>query len=210
MKLSRFVLLQFFPNVADHKTSYLLGHMKYCSQCGDTVSHIVPEGDNRPRYVCTSCKTIHYQNPKVVTGCLPFFEDKVLLCKRAIAPRKGYWTLPAGYLENGETTSQGALRETIEEANANVELLDLYTLFSLPHISQIYLFYRARLTDLDFFPGQETLETRLFSEHEIPWNELAFPVITETLEHYFQDLPKGHFPIRSQDIVIDRKRHPIK
>ena len=184
--------------------------MKYCSQCGDTVSHIVPEGDNRPRYVCTSCKTIHYQNPKVVAGCLPFFEDKVLLCKRAIAPRNGYWTLPAGYLENGETTSQGAVRETIEEANANVELGDVYTLFSLPHISQIYLFYRARLIDLDFFPGQETLETRLFSEHEIPWNELAFPVITETLEHYFQDLPAGHFPIRSQDIVIDRKRHPIK
>ncbi len=184
--------------------------MKYCSQCGDPVSHLVPEGDNRPRYVCTSCKTIYYQNPKVVAGCLPFFEDKVLLCKRAIAPRNGYWTLPAGYLENGETTSQGALRETIEEANANVELLDLYTLFSLPHISQIYMFYRARLTDLDFFPGLETLETRLFSEHEIPWNELAFPVITETLEHYFQDLPKDHFPIRSQDIVIDRKRHPIK
>jgi ADP-ribose pyrophosphatase YjhB (NUDIX family) len=150
MNISWFVLLQIFSYVVDHKTSYILNDMKYCSQCGDPVSHIVPEGDNRPRYVCTSCKTIHYQNPKVVAGCLPFFEDKVLLCKRAIAPRKGYWTLPAGYLENGETTSQGALRETIEEANANVELLDLYTLFSLPHISQIYMFYRARLTDLDF------------------------------------------------------------
>jgi ADP-ribose pyrophosphatase YjhB (NUDIX family) len=184
--------------------------MKYCSQCAATVSHIVPKGDNRPRYVCTSCKTIHYQNPKVVAGCLPFFEDKVLLCKRAIAPRKGYWTLPAGYLENGETTSQGALRETKEEANANAELLELYTFFSLPHISQIYLFYRARLKDLDFFPGEETLETQLFSEREVPWNELAFPVINETLKHYFQDLPKNHFPIRSQDIVIDRKRHPIK
>lgn len=112
-------------------------------------------------------------------------------------------------MENGETTSQGALRETIEEANASAEILDLYTLFSLPHISQVYLFYRARLTDLDFFPGEETLETRLFSEQEIPWDELAFPVITETLKHYFQDLPKNHFPMRSQDIVIDRKRHPI-
>ena len=101
---------------------------------------------------------------------------------------------PAGFLENGETTSQGALRETIEEANANAELVELYTLFSLPHISQIYLFYRARLTDLDFFPGEETLETRLFSEQEIPWNELAFPVINETLKHYFQDLPENHFP----------------
>ena len=178
--------------------------MKYCSQCSDPVSLIVPEGDNRPRYVCTSCKTIHYQNPKVVTGCLPFFEDKVLLCKRAIAPREGYWTLPAGYLENGETTSQGALRETIEEANANAELLALYTFFSLPHISQIYLFYRARLTDLDFFSGEETLETKLFSEQEIPWSGLAFPVINATLKHYFQDLPKNLFPIRSQDIVIDR------
>ena len=184
--------------------------MKYCSQCGDPVSHIVPQGDNRQRYVCTSCNTIHYQNPKVVVGCLPFFEDKVLLCKRAIAPRKSYWTLPAGYLENGETTSQGALRETIEEANANAELLALYTFFSLPHISQVYLFYRARLTDLDFFSGEETLETKLFSEQEIPWSGLAFPVINETLKYYFQDLPKNHFPIRSQDITIDRKRHSIK
>ena len=180
--------------------------MKYCSQCGDTVARQIPDGDNRLRFVCVQCETIHYQNPKVITGCLPFHEDKVLLCRRSIAPRSGFWTLPAGFLENGETATEGALRETVEEANARAEIIDLYTLFSLPHISQIYLFYRARLTDLDFFPGAESLETRLFGQSEIPWDELAFPVITETLKHYFRDLPNHHFPVRSRDIVIDRKR----
>ncbi len=184
--------------------------MKYCSQCGDSVAQRIPEGDNRTRFVCIQCETIHYQNPKVVTGCLPYFEDKVLLCQRAIAPRSGYWTLPAGFLENGETAAEGALRETMEEANANAEILDLYTLFSLPHISQIYMFYRARLTDLDFYPGIESLETQLFSEAEIPWDNLAFPVVTETLKHYFNDLPRDEYPIRSLDIVIDRSRDPIR
>lgn len=180
--------------------------MKYCSQCGDAVAHRVPDGDSRPRFVCDACDTIHYQNPRVITGCLPFHEDKVLLCKRSIAPRSGYWTLPAGFMENGETTEQGALRETREEANANAEIISLYTLFSLPHISQIYMFYRARLIDLDFSPGEETLETRLFEHHEIPWDELAFPVITETLKHFFGDLPGRRFPIRTQDIIVDRSR----
>lgn len=184
--------------------------MNYCSECGNSVTEQIPEGDNRLRFVCIQCQVVHYQNPKVVTGCLPFHEDKVLLCKRAIAPRSGYWTLPAGFLENGETAAEGALRETMEEANANAEVLDLYTLFSLPHISQIYMFYRARLIDLDFHPGIESLDTRLFSESEIPWQELAFPVITETLKHYFSDLPANHFPTRSQDILIDRKRDPVR
>ena len=114
--------------------------MKYCSQCGEPVSRKIPPGDNLPRFICDSCKTIHYQNPRVIAGCLPFFEDRVLLCRRAIEPREGYWTLPAGFLENGETTADGALRETREEANADVEVVDLYTLFSRPHISQIYMF----------------------------------------------------------------------
>ncbi len=179
--------------------------MKYCSQCGDELNHRVPDGDNRPRFVCDSCETIHYQNPKIVTGCLPIFEDKVLLCKRSIAPRAGFWTLPAGFLENGETAEQGALRETVEEANAKAEIIELYTLFSLPHISQVYLFYRAQLTDLDFYPGEESLETRLFEEQEIPWEELAFPVITETLKHYFSDFSSNVFPVRTQNIVIDPK-----
>jgi len=115
------------------------------------------------------------------------------------------WTLPAGFLENGETTADGALRETREEANANATIIKLYTLFSLPHISQVYMFFRASLNDLDFSPGEETLETQLFSEAEIPWDELAFPVITETLTHYFDDRKNGSFPIRSLDIIIDRK-----
>jgi len=184
--------------------------MKYCSQCGDPVSQRIPEGDNRPRYVCESCETIHYQNPKVVTGCLPFHENKVLLCRRSIAPREGLWTLPAGFLENGETAAQGALRETSEEANANAEIIALYTLFSLPHISQIYIFYRARLIDLDFHPGAESLETELFAENEIPWDEIAFPVVTETLKYYFSDFPGSEFPFRSRDIVIDRGGVKIK
>jgi ADP-ribose pyrophosphatase YjhB (NUDIX family) len=136
---------------------------------------------------------------------LPIYEDKVLLCKRSIEPRSGKWTLPAGFLENGETTAGGALRETREEANANASIIELYTLFSLPHISQVYMFFRASLDDLDFSPGDETLETRLFDEHEIPWDELAFPVITQTLNHYFEDRKEGAFPIRSLDIVIKRK-----
>ena len=180
--------------------------MKFCSHCGEGVAHRIPAGDNRPRYVCDGCDAIHYQNPRVVTGCLPFHDNRVLLCKRSIAPRKGYWTLPAGFLENGETTAQGALRETCEEANASAEIIDLYTLFSLPHISQVYMFYRARLTNLDFHPGEESLETRLFAEHEVPWELLAFPVITETLRHYFNDLLVDSFPIRSRDILIDRKQ----
>ncbi len=184
--------------------------MKYCSQCGDAVTHRVPEGDNRKRFVCDSCDIIHYQNPKIVTGCLAVHEDKVLLCKRSIAPRAGFWTLPAGFLENGETTAQGALRETVEEANARAEDLTLYTMFNLPHISQVYMFYRATLSDLDFFPGEESLETRLFNENEIPWDNLAFPVITQTLQHYFSDRPTATFPFRTADIIIDRNRDPIR
>ncbi len=179
--------------------------MKFCSQCGQSVTHRIPEGDNRQRYVCDVCEVIHYQNPRIIAGCLPIYQDKILLCRRSIDPRSGKWTLPAGFLENGETTAAGALRETLEEANANAEIIDLYTLFSLPHISQVYMFYRARLHDLDFSPGEETLETRLFDEHEIPWDELAFPVITQTLEHYYVDRQSNTFPIRSLEIVIERR-----
>lgn len=179
--------------------------MKFCSQCGATVSHRIPDGDNRYRYICDACATIHYQNPRIIAGCLPIHENKVLLCKRAINPRAGKWTLPAGFLEDGETVAQGAMRETSEEANANVEIIDLYTIFSLPHISQVYMFFRAQLTDLDYSAGQETLETRLFEEEEIPWDELAFPVITQTLTHYFEDRKNDSFPVRSLDIIIEHR-----
>ncbi len=127
--------------------------VKYCSTCGQSVGLRIPNGDNRERFVCDGCGTIHYQNPKVVTGCLPVYGDRVLLCRRAIQPRAGLWTLPAGFLENGETSSDGAIRETLEEACANVSIEGLYAVFNLPHISQIYMFFRASLLDLDFRPG---------------------------------------------------------
>lgn len=175
--------------------------MKYCSQCGSEVELRVPDGDDRPRHVCGSCGSIHYSNPKLVVGCIPEWEDKILLCRRAIEPRYGRWTLPAGFMENGETTQQGAARETSEEANARVEVGGLYTLFNLPHIDQIYLIFRSRLLDLDFAPGSESLDVRLFSEQEIPWDDLAFPVIKETLALYFRDREQGGFALRSGDIV---------
>lgn len=180
--------------------------MNYCNQCGEAVSQQIPEGDNRLRYVCATCTTIHYENPKVITGCLPIHEDQVLLCKRAIEPRSGLWTLPAGFLENGETSADGALRETMEEANARVNIEGLYTLFSLPRISQVYMFFRATLQDLDFYAGEESLEVQLFNEDEIPWDNLAFPVITETLKHYFKDRTSNTFETRYMDIVIERSR----
>ncbi len=178
--------------------------MNYCQHCGQPVQLRIPDGDDRERHVCDGCGAIHYQNPKIVTGCLPVHESRVLLCRRAIAPRSGFWTLPAGFLENGETTTQGAIRETWEEAFANVSVDGLYTVFNLPHISQIYMFFRATLADLDFRPGTESLDVRLFEEHEVPWDELAFPVIHDTLKHYFDDRKAGHFPVRVGDIVRRR------
>ena len=179
--------------------------MKFCSNCGATLTFTVPPGDNRERHVCNDCDTIHYVNPRIITGCLPVWDDRVLLCLRAIDPRKGYWTLPAGFLENGETIAAGAARETEEEANARVADLELYTVFSLPHISQAYMFYRAQLSDLDFSSGEESLDVRLFKEHEIPWNNLAFPVITKSLQYYFEDRKSGHFQIRSEAMEFKRR-----
>ena len=180
--------------------------MNFCNQCGNAVSHRTPLGDNRPRYICDDCDHIHYQNPRIIAGCLPIYGDQVLLCKRAIEPRKGWWTLPAGFMENGETTAEGALRETKEEANANAEIIEIYTMFSLPHISQVYMFYRAQLLDLNFSAGEESLEVALFKEHEIPWDELAFAVITKTLEHYFEDRKCNEFPIRNADIIYQKPK----
>jgi ADP-ribose pyrophosphatase YjhB (NUDIX family) len=173
--------------------------MKFCSICGTEVDWVIPAGDNRKRHVCknSDCETIHYSNPRIITGCLPIFENKVLLCKRAIEPRSGYWTLPAGFLENGETTEQGAIRESWEEAKATLAVDQLYTLFDLPHIHQVYFFYKASLSNTDFGPGEESLEVKLFKESEIPWNELAFPVVEETLKYYFEDRKTNEFAIRS-------------
>lgn len=161
--------------------------MKFCSECAQPISQLVPEGDNRERYVCLPCNIVHYQNPRIVTGTLPTYQDQVLLCKRAIEPRKGYWTLPAGFMENGETTEEGALRETLEEANARIKNPHLYTMITVPHISQVHLFFHGELADLNFSCGSESLEVQLFDEIDIPWQELAFPTISKTLRQFFSD-----------------------
>ena len=167
--------------------------INYCSQCGSPVRLEVPAGDSKLRHVCGQCGAIHYQNPKLVVGTLPVWQDRVLLCRRAIEPRRDKWTLPAGFMENNETLAEAALRETEEEACARVELGEMYTLISVPHISQVHAIFRARLLDLDFAAGAETLEVRLFAEAEIPWAEIAFRTIAQSLRHYFEDRRSGSF-----------------
>ncbi len=174
--------------------------MNFCSHCGARVEWRIPEGDQHFRHVCPACGTIHYQNPKLVVGCIPEWEDQVLLCRRAIEPRSGFWTLPAGFMENGETAAEGALRETWEEAGARVSIGPLYNLFNLPHINQVYLIYRAQLLDLQHSPGIESLETRLYQESEIPWEQLAFRTVRLTLEMYFRDRAQGGFGFHQADI----------
>ncbi|HZP86778.1 MAG TPA: NUDIX hydrolase [Burkholderiales bacterium] len=167
--------------------------MNFCSHCGSPVTQRIPPGDSLSRYVCDACGMIHYENPKVIVGCVAEWQGRILLCKRAIEPRYGLWTVPAGFLENGETTAAGAQRETLEEANARVEIDDLFALYNLPHINQIYMLFRGRLRDADFFPGAETLETRLMDETEVPWSQLAFATVRNTLIHYFNDRRNAKF-----------------
>lgn len=183
--------------------------MKFCSECAQPVSFLVPPDDTRPRYVCDQCGVIHYQNPKMVVGSIPVWqrdgETQVLLCKRAIEPRRGYWTLPAGFMENNETTSEAAQRETMEEAGARLELHQLFSLLNVPHAHQVHMFYRATLLDLDYSAGVESLEVRLFSEDEIPWDDIAFPTVAHTLKQFFSDLEKvrhgGHFELHTHDFI---------
>ncbi|MBT7409930.1 MAG: NUDIX hydrolase [Methylococcales bacterium] len=177
--------------------------MKYCSECGANVTQKKPENDEHLRFVCDDCEIIHYHNPKVIAGALPIWQDKVLLCRRAINPRHGLWTLPAGFMENGETLAQAAARETYEEATAVMENIKLYTVISLPQVNQVYMIYRGNLANLDFSPGIESLETELFDEKDIPWDELAFKTVTETLRHYFHDRKNNQFPIH--DFCILKK-----
>lgn len=162
--------------------------MKFCSDCGAAVQLRIPADDTRPRAVCDACGVIHYRNPKMVVGTIPVWEDQVLLCRRAIEPRHGFWTLPAGFLELGETTGEGACRETVEEAGAHIELGTAFSMIDIPHVEQIHLFYRARLINLDFAPGTESLEVRLFREADIPWKDLAFRTVSQTLRWHFEDV----------------------
>ena len=181
-------------------------NVNYCSDCGASVSQKIPQGDNRLRFVCDSCGTVHYENPRIVTGCLPVHEGKALLCRRAIEPRRGYWTLPGGFLELGETIEEGALRETREEAGANVQIRSLYTLFNVLHVGQLSLFFLADLVSMDFYAGEESLEARLFAEHEMPWEELAFTTIERTLRYYFEDSRQGQYIQRVGDILVNESR----
>lgn len=182
--------------------------MKFCSLCGGNITHRTTGSDNRPRHICDDCGKIHYQNPNIVTGAIITWQEKVLLCRRAIEPRYGFWTVPAGFMENGETTWQGAMRETWEEARANIEIDDLYATVNLPHINQVYMLFRARLLDLDFAPGEESLEVELFDEADIPWDELAFPMVSETLKLFFENRRENNYPVRMLDIVRIEEPEP--
>lgn len=175
--------------------------IKHCKECGAVVVHRIPDdGDTKLRAVCPACHTIHYENPLNVVGTIPFWEDKVLLCKRNIEPRRGKWTLPAGFMELDETTAEGAARETVEEAGAQFEMLGLFSLLNVARVGQVHLFYRARLTSDVFEPGVETMEARLFTEAQIPWDDIAFRTTKETLERFFADRESGHFGVHHIDI----------
>ena len=175
--------------------------IKHCKVCGSPVEYQVPADDNRDRAVCNACGTIHYENPLNVVGTVPTWEDQVLLCRRNIEPRRGLWTLPAGFMELGETTADGALRETIEEAGAKVEMGGLFSVLNVVRVGQVHLFYLAALQDTRFDPGPETIEAQLFREHEIPWEELAFRTTRETLLRYFEDRKRGQFGVHCADIA---------
>jgi ADP-ribose pyrophosphatase YjhB (NUDIX family) len=175
--------------------------IKHCKNCGTAVVYRIPDdGDTKERAVCTACFTIHYENPLNVVGTVPHWGDKVLLCKRNIEPRWGKWTLPAGFMELNETVAQGAARETQEESGAQFEMEGLFTLVNIARVGQVHIFYRARLLSDTFDPGHETIEARLFTEAEIPWEEIAFKTVKETLARYFADRRAGHFAIHAIDI----------
>lgn len=185
--------------------------MKFCSHCASPITIKIPADDSRERHVCDSCGMIHYFNPRNVVGSIPVYGERILLCKRAIEPRHGYWTLPAGFMELGESTSTGAARETQEEAGAIVEIGALYSLLNVPHAEQVHLFYLATMHSDSFSAGEESLEVALFYEHEIPWSEIAFPTVKQTLEWFFADRAAGllnrdaNIGVRTRDILPSEK-----
>jgi ADP-ribose pyrophosphatase YjhB (NUDIX family) len=180
--------------------------MNYCSNCAAPVKHIVPPDDDRRRFVCPACGVVHYQNPRLVVGSIPVWQDKILLCLRDIEPRRGKWTLPAGYLENGETVKEGARRETHEETGAKVVQLEPYLLFDIVHIHQIYLMFRTQLAGPEYHRTKESAEVRLFSERQIPWDDIAFPAIKKSLACFIADRAKGTFPFQVHRILNKLKR----
>ena len=182
--------------------------MNFCSNCGAPLTLTIPAGDDRARFVCQACGTIHYENPKVVVGCIAEQDGRILLCRRNIPPQEGKWTIPAGYLENNESLKQGALRETLEEARAAVADATPYRIFDLPFISQIYVIFRARLQTLDFTPTPESAEIKLFPENQIPWDAIAFQVIATTLRHYLKDRAQAAFEFRQYELTDPGRAAP--
>jgi ADP-ribose pyrophosphatase YjhB (NUDIX family) len=176
--------------------------MKFCNLCGTSLSLRIPQDDDRQRHVCDQCGHVHYQNPRIIVCAIPAWEDRVLLCKRAIEPQYGLWTLPGGFMENDETTQQAAARETLEEAGADIEVHDLYSMFNVMHINQVHLFFLASLKSPHWQAGKESLEVGLFTRDEIPWQEIAFPAVASTLRQYFADLPEKKFPLKLGDVII--------
>ena len=175
--------------------------IKHCKNCGTAVVYRIPDdGDTKHRAVCPNCHTVHYENPLNVVGTVPHLGDRVLLCKRNIEPRFGKWTLPAGFMELDETLAQGAARETVEEAGAQFEIEGLFSILNVARVGQVHVFYLARLLSDQFDPGTETIEAQLFLEADIPWDEIAFRTVKETLEHYFADRRSGKFSIHTVDI----------
>jgi ADP-ribose pyrophosphatase YjhB (NUDIX family) len=184
---------------------------KFCSQCGNVLARRIPDDDNRVRDLCDHCGAIHYQNPRMVLGTVPMWGDQILLCRRAIEPRHGYWTLPAGFMELGETTEEGAARETREEAGATFTMGPLFSMIDIPHVDQVHIFYLATLTSDHFDPGPESLEAQLFSEADIPWDDLAFRSISTTLRLFFADRAAGNYGVHSQALsqgMIPTPEHP--
>lgn len=174
--------------------------MHFCSQCGSKISYRIPAGDSLPRYVCDQCRAVYYDNPKIVVGCIAEWDGRILFCRRAIEPRYGKWTVPAGFLEKGETIAAGAGRETWEEAGATVAGIVPFAIFDLVFVDQVYVIFRSGLKHPDFQAGHESLEVCFFREEEVPWEELAFPVIREALRLYFKDRAEGNFSFHSGEI----------
>lgn len=178
--------------------------MNFCSECGAPVEWRIPDGDTVPRHICTACGKVHYVNPLVVVGCVPEADGKILLCRRAIEPRRGYWTIPAGFMENGETLAEGAARETMEEAMAKVEMHDLFAVVDVVHARQVHIMFRATLLDGQFGAGDETLEAALFAPEDIPWDEIAFLSVRFALEKFLEDRAAGRRRLHTTSLNRDR------
>ncbi|RLA18191.1 MAG: NUDIX hydrolase [Gammaproteobacteria bacterium] len=172
--------------------------MKYCSSCGALVTHKIPDGDNRHRHICGACDEIHYKNPNIVVGVIAEWQEKIILCRRAIEPRIGYWTMPSGYLENEESTEEGAQREAEEEAGIDVKMGELLTVINIPQIGQVHMIYLGQLRSPRFQAGIESLEVQLLAEADIPWDQLAFPTVKLALQHFFADRQTGQFKLHSE------------